>query len=409
MPRRKRIIVLPRLNDCKGDINKRWFIEYQVRNHKTDKMHRFRIYEGFETIVFKTKLETIQERQKHAQSIINEYTYKLKNGWTPFKDEDVIYEDEIDYHNLAQIYGRKKKSNITIRSLMSDFLTYRKREVKPKTYESYQSKIRLFCMWLEKNDYGDLDVESIDNKIILEFFNWLIDDRKLSKLTLEKYEQNINRLFEYLISNKKVIENPVFNVPKLPRTCDNAAKPIMKNDIEKFKMIIQGRDPQLWLALQFEFYCFIRPGSELRLMRIAWIDFFSGTITIPANIAKNGKQETVIVPSQFLTVLTQQYQLQNYARDLYVFGRNKMPGTEPLGKNTLRNRFNSFRDELGLSKEYKFYSWKHTGAVLASNAGVPTKDLQMQMRHHSLDITDKYLRKMKGTDSEHLKNRFPEI
>lgn len=409
MPRRKRIIVLPRLNDRKGDLSKQWFVEYQVRNHKTDVMHRFRIYEGFDTIMCKTKRETIEKRQAHAQKIIDEFTYKLKNGWTPFIEEDIIYEDEIDYHNLAQIYGRKKKGNTTIRSIMSEFLTYRKREVKPKTFESYQSKIRLFCLWLEKNEYGDLDAASIDNKIILQFFNWLIDDRHLSKLTIEKYEQNLNRLFEYLIINRKVSTNPVLNIPKLPQTCDNAAKPIMKHDIEKFKNIIKGRDPQLWLALQFEFYCFIRPGSELRLMKISWIDFFAGTITVPANIAKNGKQETVVIPAQFLTIITQQYQLNNYNRDLYVFGRNKMPGTEPLGKNTLRNRFNAFRDELGLSKEYKFYSWKHTGAVLASNAGVPIKDLQMQMRHHSLDITDKYLRKMKGTDSEHLKNGFPDI
>lgn len=409
MPRRKRIIVLPRLNDRKGDINKRWFVEYQVRNEKTDKMHRFRVYEGFETILEKTKKSTIEKRTTFAQTIIDEYTEKLKNGWTPFKEEAVIYEDEIDYHNLAQVYGRKKKGNITIRGVLSAFLSSKKREVRPKTFESYQSKIRHFCLWLENNGYGDNDASSINNRIILDFFYHLIDERELSKRTVEKYEQNVRKLFDYLIAQKKVVNNPVFNVPKPIQKCDNGARPIMKHDIEKFKAMIKDRDPQLWLALQFEFYCFVRPGSELRLMKLSWIDFYAGTLTIPPNIAKNGKQGTVVIPKQFLKVITEVYGLHNYNRDLYLFGRLKIPGTEPLGKNTLRNRFNSFRDTLGLSKDYKFYSWKHTGAVMASNAGVPTKDLQNQMRHHSLDETDKYLRRMKGTDSEHLKSGFPDI
>lgn len=43
--------------------------------------------------------------------------------------------------------------------------------------------------------------------------------------------------------------------------------------------------------------------------------------------------------------------------DLYVFGKYGRPGEEPLGKNTLRNRFNRIRDDLDLSKTYKLYSW----------------------------------------------------
>ncbi|MCX6269628.1 MAG: hypothetical protein NTU44_00125 [Bacteroidetes bacterium] len=38
---------------------------------------------------------------------------------------------------------------------------------------------------------------------------------------------------------------------------------------------------------------------------------------------------------------------------------------------------------------------KHTGAVEASKY-IPVKDLQMQLRHHSLDQVDAYLRQMKA-------------
>ena len=40
-------MVLPKLNDCGGDIakGKNWFVEYQYRDPKRDVMRRFRVYE----------------------------------------------------------------------------------------------------------------------------------------------------------------------------------------------------------------------------------------------------------------------------------------------------------------------------------------------------------------------------
>jgi integrase len=71
--------------------------------------------------------------------------------------------------------------------------------------------------------------------------------------------------------------------------------------------------------------------------------------------------------------------------------------------------FLGIRKKLGLPTSYKFYRWKHTGAMMANNSGMTVKDIQMQMRHHSLDETDKYLKKMKAVDSDYLKNDFPDL
>jgi integrase len=398
MAKRRSIIILPVLKRQ----GKKWFVEYSIREPRTGEMKRKRISDGFDNL-------KSREVKGYAQKIIDELTKKLKNGWTPWDDGLVIYEDQIEYHNAATVYGRKRKENKTLRSILSDFLLDTKKRVKPKTYESYQSKTRLFALWLDKTGLIENDVCTIDDKVLNAFYDYLITERTISARTLEKYGQNLRSLFRWLIAKKIVKENPVVELPKIPKTVDNAAKPIPIDDLESFKSSIKTRDPQLWLAIQFQFYCFIRPGTELRLMKLSWINFFNGTVTIPQNIAKNGERQTVIIPKQFLEILIKVYNLQNFDKGLYVFGPNGMPGERPMGKNTMRNRFNVHREKLGLSTEYKFYSFKHTGAVMASNAGVPLKDIQMQMRHHSLDVTDKYLRKMKGIDSDALKNRFPGI
>ena len=98
-----------------------------------------------------------------------------------------------------------------------------------------------------------------------------------------------------------------------------------------------------------------------------------------------------------------------YDKEFFVFGKTGIPGPENLGKNNLRYRFNDIRKKLGMPLEYKFYSWKHTGAVQASLSGIPDSHIQRQMGHSSIDTTSRYLRKMTGFQSDFLRNRFPGI
>ncbi len=65
--------------------------------------------------------------------------------------------------------------------------------------------------------------------------------------------------------------------------------------------------------------------------------------------------------------------------------------------------------KLNFGKGYCMYSWKHTGAIAAVKAGVSVKELQMQLRHHSLDETDKYLRQMGVRHITNFRVSMPDI
>ena len=398
--RPKKILILPVVKLIGKQ--KRWTVIYSVRNPKSGAMERFRINSGFDAC------NTIAEKKKHGDRLCKEYSAKLLAGWTPFDGNQVVYEDQIVSSFAARIYGRKRSGNKTPRYFLSDFLLTKK-HLQDKTYETYNSKITIFCNWLEKQGLGENDITTIDTVVLDKFWAFIIDEQKLSKLTVEKYWQIIRSFFNYLIDKKVLRISPVGARPKVKRVCDNSAKPINPKDLEAFKNAIRPNDPQLWLAMQFEFYCYIRPGRELRNMKFYWLNLAQGIITIPAEFAKNGKKENVVIPSHFLKTLKEEFMLQLYDAELYVFSKNAKPGRDPLGKNTLRNRFNRFRDDLGLSKQYKFYSSKHTGAMMASNNNIPIKDIQMQMRHSSLEITDKYLKRMTVLDSDALKNNYPHM
>jgi len=143
-------------------------------------------------------------------------------------------------------------------------------------------------------------------------------------------------------------------------------------------------------------------------LKLKNINLYDGTITVPGLIAKNGKTQTVIIPQKFLEYL-KAMNLHNYPDSYFMISKDKCPGKECVGKNYMWNHFVKIRKSLNLPSDYKLYSFKHTGNVMAARNGISLKDLQMQNRHHSLDQMDSYLRQMRGTESEELRNNFPTI
>lgn len=394
---REIVATMPKL--CEGT---EWYVHFSVRNPKTGRMVRQKIYEGFKP------LKTNAQKRAHGQKLIAKYTKLLSNGWTPWTDPDMIYEDQVQYKNESESFGYLKKSNNYIRKLTSEFLLFKQSALKEKTYSSYQSKMRIFTMWMEKNGYGEFDITAIDNDIILKFFDYVINIRDLDKVTVTLYKIKIKAFFDFLIRKKYIKHNPVYDIPEVRKKIDAAPKPIAKDDLKKLLTTIQSRDPQLYLACMMQYFCAIRPGTELRLLKIKHIDFSSGKITINIIDSKAPRQDVINIPNQLYNLLVNIYQLQNFNKEFYIFGRHGIPEEEALGKNTLRNRFNKYRDKLGLSKDYKFYSFKHTGAGNLLDSGVTFKDLMDHLRHNDIDSTYHYIRKYKGNTNEKIKNHFPD-
>ena len=138
------------------------------------------------------------------------------------------------------------------------------------------------------------------------------------------------------------------------------------------------------------FYCFIRPNSELRLLRVGDILLDEWKVLIRADVSKNKKQEYVTIPKAFRPALSD-LKRRNPGEMLFP---GKHDCTKPMGCNTMYERHRKILKQLGFSSDYKLYSWKHTGAVMAVKAGIPVKELQIQLRHHSLEMVDRYLRQM---------------
>jgi integrase len=399
---RQKLIILPKLCNCNEDPDKQWFVYYSCRDPRTGKMVRFRHYDGFTGTPVHTRIE-------HAKELIEIFSARLRSGWTPFTDDtQAVYNDHIDYKTVAELYGSRQSGNNTVRLWTSRYLDSIIQGVRHSTYLTYKSKFRIFILWLEREHVVMNDIATIDNKLIVMFFQYLLDERKLSHESIGNYTELLINLFSYFKKQKLIPYNPVFELPVCNRINDQAPRPIQREDIEVFKKEIR-KDPELWLAVQFEFYCGMRPGHEIRELKIKDIDYLAGTIYINRENAKAVETRIVTIPKQFLDVIRNTYQLQTFNREYYIFGKGGHPGPVAIGKNKLSYRFRKIRIKLEMPVEYKFYSWKHTGAIEADEANIPHKDISNHLGHSNMSTTDIYFRNKKAKVSKAIRDNYPTL
>lgn len=389
---------LPYLVKTKGAV---YFVEYRAFNPATNKLERFRYYKGFK------QLKTEAAIKQHADKIIQYLRDKLLSGWRPWDEMIYTYSDEIEYGNIIQMYGKSKIDSNHLRKHLSDFLIYKKNDISKKTFQSYQSKTRLFCLWLEKNGYKDKLISEINNTIIIEFFDYLIDERNLDKRTVAKYKQNLGSMFAYFRKKKLITEIPLEDIPKSVKKIDNAARPIADHHMKILLNYFSQNNPQLLLASMFQLLTLARPNSELRLIKIQDIDLERNIAYIKDENAKTIGR--VIIMPIALVEYTKQWNLHLYPPDYFVFGNGGKPGPTPVGVNYFNRHFSLIKKELSLPDTYKFYSFKHTGAGKLMESGATLAELMSHLGHKKFESTISYVRRHFGEKSEKIANFKPDF
>ncbi len=397
--------IAPSLHDFGGDLSKKWYIEYSVLDLKTGKKKRMRYSEGINTV------DDLQQRTTYCKKVMMELEKKIIRHELPCQSsEKVEYTDELLYDSTKRLFGNKRISKVTIRTYLSEFLSRKQQEVIAHSYTTYKSKLRIFADWCEEKSYTSIYVGDWTNEMVCDFFRFIYNKNHVSRRTIVKYKQILYNFFDYLKYTKGIIErNPVYNIPRIGDVVDEAPVPIPVEVMQRLHDYMVVTAPQLWLVCLMQFYCAIRPGQELRLMKIGDINFDGHFIVIRKDLAKNRQRESVDIPDQLYNDMINIYHLNDYPVNYYVFGKEGVPGIEHLGKNTFRYRFDCIRENLNLSSMYKLYSFKHSGAVALINSGFNTQELQRHFRHKSISTTEHYFRKNIGEHNEKLIKQFPNI
>lgn len=304
------------------------------------------------------------------------------------------FAEKIELELLAMQQKAVAKSDF-IRNLESAY-AQRCKGLRPKSATTYGSKVKAFIEFLTEKA-----IIMPTPKTATNFFESI---RSKHPSTYNTYKETLCSLAAQMVKSGKLHENIFSHIEKL-KTEKEPKMFFTNNQIARLKAeLLLPENRLLWVACQMQYYTFLR-SNELRQLRVADLILEEKQILVRAEVAKNKKREFVIVPNVLNEILIE-HVMGNSDTD---FVLHKPDGSQ-LSRDYLYKQFRKILLSLNMdTKKHSFYSWKHTGARAWVKSGGSVYGLMRQMRHHSLDQTQQYLRKLGILEFEDDVNAMPII
>lgn len=341
------------------DLNKTWFVKYQDTTGKWRK--KYGNLASFKTVASKLK---------EARRIIEDLENPLK--------VDIL----------------KRRDLITN---LSKVLENRRPRIERKTYETYLSVLRGFAAWYRARYKINRRTDPA------AYINYLFD-QEFSNASVRKSLVLLKDFFNQLIRAGEYPHNP-FSEIRIRKIKGKSKLPFHPVQVAQLKAVIMQRDPQLWEAIQFEYYLFFRP-AEIRQLKISDLLFHDMKVILRDEVAKDDENYLKSIPEAMQADVLK---YQSFPDHYYIFSRNGKPGPRMLSRDNLSKRHMEILRSLGYGSRYSFYSWVHTGIKCAAMAGIPVKQLQMQKGHSDLKMFDEYLKDLGVEDCVQLRTNFPAL
>lgn len=359
----------PRLYDAGGNLAKRWYIDFVIWDTDQGKLVR-RQYTGM------NKHRTLGARRAAAAKKLAEIRALLAAGYTAGHTPALALGIDVQRATLAQA-----------------LVFVRDRKQLRRGIEEYN---RLLRRVREHAAFAALPVRYVQPGHVATFLDAVGKRRKrdgepVGPKSFNHYRNTLRSVFGYLVRLNLLPTNPALAV-----ACRKVAPSPLHlpyTDAQRAAVraeLVRRDDGQLLLFISFIYYCFVRSGGELRLLRVR--DLLPETVRVPAATAKNNKAEHVAIPRQ-LEALIAAHGLRGYPADYFVFTHAGRPGPAPVGPNYFPLRHRKVLRLAGiLDPCYTVYGYKHTGAI---NLYLATRDIELvrqHCRHAHAGMTATYLR-----------------
>lgn len=366
----KQKIIEPKLYPIGRDLNKTWYVGYNDLFGKPLKRYGNLL-----------NLKTVEERLQEGERIISEIKKEqLTNSATSLNGELVRY---LDVALDARCQGKNEK-----------------------TKYSYTHKIKKFCEW-----YRQASCPPINHLMGAAFLTWVPRNSNAnSNTSINGYRRQLKTIFNDLIEFEYITVNPFAKTKKLS---ERTSTKLWFNKIQQKQLkdiIIENGDYQLWVMCMIQFYCFIRPGAEMRNLKIEDIVIFPDRmkIKVQSSSSKTGKERMKPIPAELKDILLPY--IEGYEKSFYLFSKNGIPGNTMVGHNFFYKRHSMYMRILELGLGYSLYSWKNTGAVMMYKEGMKMKYISFLMGHTSIETTDEYFKSL-GIDDvmDEVNSKYPVI
>ena len=257
-----------------------------------------------------------------------------------------------------------------------------------ETYSGYKSYVKILKEYIstQKPIYY---MYQFDRAFCVDYLDWVFIDRNNGAQTRNNYLGFLRVFSGFLVEKGYLKTRPTEGIAPISKRLYNKERTVIPTDvIKKISEYCREREPDFLFACYLLYYSFIRPVEMTRL-RVRHFNLKQCTLTIPGELSKNKKTQTVTIPKKVI-----QYGIEigvfSAPMDDFIFSYRLKPGSVEIDPKHFRDHWENVRRALKLKKEWKFYSLKDTGITEMLKRKMAAIDVRDQARHSSLAITEIY-------------------
>ena len=363
-----------KLYDYNGDITRQWYVFYSYRHPESGEYARFKK-------AISTKILTKRERYKKANEVIDYINSKFAVGWNPFSEE--------------------LKGCTNIIEAIDKIFEIKSCSLRPRTIHTYSNIIRIFKRYLYLQKLSNMATTDFNSKYAQEFMDWTMTEKSRCNRTHNNYLCSIKTIFNDMVQRNYCLINPFKNIKDLQEQEPDIVC-FSKDELKLLQEYLKDYNTHLYLVSQLIFCCYIRPQELVRL-KISDFNLQKQEIIINGIQSKNKRRSIVVLPNHLISELLLQF--KDYPSEYYAFSRKLIPGTVEIAPTRIAEIWRKFANLYDIKNE--IYNLKHTGIGLSIENGINVRDLQLQIRHSSLELTQIYLDKFNNKASDKIKNQRP--
>lgn len=299
-----------------------------------------------------------------------------------------------------------QNKHFTINQDLSDYLAYKESYLRDTSFKVYRNFGQKFGRFLKKNGLTNLPTAKFSEQLCEDYRREILKLHK-DNTTRNKEIGQIKTFFYHYTkpAYRRFKISPAAHLELLPKKESELHEPYSEKQVgEIIGAIIDRKDYRLLLAIYLIHYGFIRPGRELRLLKVS--DIKAKTIRIRPELSKTHKTKTPTI-TQPVEELLDALQIRSFPGNHYVFGKEGKPGPVPVGKNHFYHRHRDILLRLGFTDaKYTLYGWKHTGNIRAVQLGIDSRAMQQQngfADHRTMEI---YLRRLAAYSNNEIWEKF---
>lgn len=354
-------------------IGTQWLVVYYAKNPITKIMQRFRVV----VPVITPK----SERIKHGKKIAEEINKKLYENWLPFYSE-VSSNDFKTYEYCKKQFMEQLQADITKGNRRAD------------TERTYKSYFTMFEFYISKKALKLDFLFEINRSFINNYLDFILYERNNGHRTYNNHLGFFIGFINFCLARGFVKENCAIRIAKKKE--GEKIRQVLTVPVKNKIKLLETIDFNYYALCMTTYFCFVR-RTELTKLLAMHVDLENYSITIPTNISKNHKEETITIPNAFLPIIKKQ--LKNTIATDFLFSDNDfLPGKKQLAPRKISGVWEKYRKLLDIEKMYQFYSLKDTGITDLLISGVPAIKVRNQARHGEISTTEKYTARSKNCD-----------